>query len=105
MRSSSPQEQPTRSCQGDSIGWADEGYLYLHPDLAYAADSEFTRKGRIPFGIRPRALWDAMARSGMNLADKDRSTTTARIRGKTKRVIKIPHSAVFAPEAEGQDPS
>ncbi len=42
----------------------------------------------------------------MSLADQGRSTTTARVRGETKRVIKMPRSAVFAPEAEEErDPS
>jgi hypothetical protein len=99
-------EVTTCNSHGDPIGWADEGYLYLHPDLAYAAVSEFARKGGIPFGIRPRALWDAMARSEKSLADPGRSTTTARIRGETKRVIKMPRSAVFGPEVEEErDPS
>ncbi len=38
---------------GDPIGWADQQYLYLHPDLAYAAVSEFTRKAGYPSGSGP----------------------------------------------------
>jgi hypothetical protein len=97
---------PYYAPEGGHIGWADEGHLYLHPQLAYAAVSEFAQRGNIPFGIKPGALWDAMARSGSSLADQGRSTTTARVRGETKRVIKMPRSAVFAPEGEEErDPS
>jgi hypothetical protein len=88
---------------GERIGWADEEYLYLHPDLAYAAVSSFVQRGGIPFGIKPKALWNALGRSGKSLTDAGRKTTTARIEGKSKRVIQIPRTAVFGQEAEEQE--
>ncbi len=60
-----------------------------------AAVSEFTARGGIPFGIKPRALWGALKRAGISHADEGRADTTARIRGGTKRVVQVPRGSVL----------
>jgi hypothetical protein len=57
------------------------------------------------YGIDPKALWEAMSRSGKSLADMGRSDTTAKIEGKTKGIIQIPrgldgdHGSAYLPSA------
>ncbi len=79
----------------DFVGWADEEYLYLDKDAAYAVVSRFAQRGGLPFGIKPRALWDALARSKMSIVDAGRTDTTAKIRKKSKRVVQIRRSTIF----------
>jgi hypothetical protein len=81
--------------RGSSIGWADGQFLYLDKNIAYAEVNRFAQTGGIPFGIKPNALWSSLARSGKSIADADRTDTTARIKGKPKRVVQIPISAVI----------
>jgi len=71
------------------VGWVDEHFLYLEKDSAYAAVCGFAQRGGIPFGIKPRALWQALKRAGASLADEGRSDTLARIEGKPRRVVQI----------------
>jgi hypothetical protein len=80
--------------RAEFVGWADESFLYVDKQAAYAAVSGSAQRGGIPFGIKPRALWEAMSRSGKSLADPGRSDTTAKIEGKTKRIIQIPRELV-----------
>ena len=75
--------------KADFVGWVDEDFLYLDPQAAYGAVSSFSQRSGIPFGIKPGALWEAMARSGMSLADARRNNTTARVEGQSRRVIQI----------------
>ncbi|MBV9453524.1 MAG: hypothetical protein JOZ19_05310 [Rubrobacter sp.] len=77
------------------VGWVDEFYLYLDQDASYAAVVGFARLGGIPFGIKPRALWRALAASGMSTVDRGRTNKVERIEGSTKRVIKLCHSVVL----------
>ena len=44
-----------------------------------AAVSSFATRGSIPFGIKPRALWEDLKRAGISLTDKGRTDTTARV--------------------------
>jgi hypothetical protein len=81
------------------VGWADETYLYLDREAAYAAVSHFAQRGSIPFGIKPRALWSALKRAGVNLADAGRNDTLARVQGKPKRVVQIRREAIREEEA------
>ena len=96
---SSVGDEVYREKRGNPIGWADEVYLYLEPNLAYATVSRFAQTGGIPFGIKPKALWNTFAKTGKSLTDEGRNTATAKIEGKTKRVIQLPRSVVL--EAEG----
>ena len=68
--------------------------MYLDKEAAYAAVSGFAQRGGLPFGIKPKALWEAMARSGKSLVDPGRNDTTAKIEWKTKRIIQIPRELV-----------
>ena len=77
------------------MGWADETNLYLAKDAAYAAVAAFAQKGTIPFGIKPGALWQSLARSGASLADEGRADTLARVEGKPQRVVQMRRDAIF----------
>jgi hypothetical protein len=81
--------------KADFVGWVDEDFLYLDPQAAYGAVSSFSQRSGIPFGIKPGALWEAMARSGKSLADAGRNNTTARVEGQSRRVIQIPLKAIL----------
>ena len=85
--------RPVRGAQW--VGWADANDLYLEEEAAYAAVSAFARRGGIPFGIKPRVLWGALKRAGVSFADEGRSNTTAKIQGKTRRVVQVPRQAVL----------
>jgi hypothetical protein len=76
------------------VGWADDAYLYLDRETAYATVAGFAHRGGIPFGIKPRVLWGAMKRAGISLTDSERTDTTARVEGKVKRVIQIPRAMI-----------
>ena len=77
------------------MGWAADFHLYLDREVAYATVAGFATRGGIPFGIKPRALWGALKRSGVSLADDGRTDTTARIETRSRRVIQIPREAIF----------
>ena len=80
------------------VGWADGEHLYLDREAAYAAVAGFAQRGGIPFGVKPRAVWAALTRAGINLADDGRADTTAAIGKWTRRVVQVPRSAVFGVE-------
>ncbi len=84
----------------DFVGWADGEHLYLDREAAYAAVSGFAQRGGIPFGIKPRAVWEALKRAGINLADEGRTDSTARVGKKSKRVVQIPRAAIFGDHDE-----
>ena len=77
------------------VGWVDENHLYLDKDAAYAAVSSFAQHGGIPFGIKPGALWKALARSAVSLADPGRKDTVVRVEGRPRRVVQVPRAAVL----------
>jgi len=83
----------------DFVGWAGEVHLFLDPNAAYAAVSNFATRGSIPFGIKPGALWEDLKRAGLSRTEKGRTSTTAQIQKKTRRVIQVPLEAVL--EGEG----
>jgi hypothetical protein len=68
----------------------DEQFFYLDKDAAYAAVQEFANRGDIPFGIKPRQLWEGLAKAGRSVADEGRHDTQVRIAGKRPRVVQIP---------------
>jgi hypothetical protein len=90
-----PVERFQPAFKAEFVGWADGSFLYLDKEAAYAAVSGFARGGGLPFGIKPKALWEDMSRSGKSLADPGRNDTTAKIDGKTKRIIQIPRELVI----------
>jgi len=77
------------------VGWVDENHFYLDKDAAYVAVSSFAQRGGIPFGIKPGALWKALARSGVSLVGPGRTDTVVRVEGKSKRVVQIPRAAIL----------
>ncbi len=82
--------EPYRPKRGaDFVGWADEEYVYLDKELAYAAVAGFAQRGEIPFGIKPLFLWRELKRAGVSLTNPGRTDAVARIEGKTKRVLQI----------------
>jgi hypothetical protein len=87
---------PYRPKRGaDFVGWTADIHLYLDREAAYAAVASFATRGGIPFGIKPRALWGALKRTGTSLADEGRTDTTAWIEKHSRRVIQIPKEAIF----------
>jgi hypothetical protein len=78
---------------GKFVGWVDDQFFYLEKDGAYAAVQEYAKRGDIPFGIKPRALWEALAKTGKSLPSPGRIDTVQRIAGKTRRVIQVPRAA------------
>jgi hypothetical protein len=89
--------QPKRGA--DFVGWADGTHLYLDKEAAYTAVAAFAQRGSIPFGIKPRALWGALKRASVSLADQERTDTLARIAGKPKRVVQVRRSTIHEEEA------
>ena len=83
------------------VGGVDENHLYLEKDAAYAAVAGFAQRGGIPFGIKPRVLWDALKRPGLSLVEQGRTDAVVRIEGKPKRVVQLSRAAVFSEEPEG----
>ncbi len=77
------------------VGWADGAQLYLDKESAYAAVAHFATRGNIPFGIKPRALWEALKRAGVSLTDEGRTDTTTKVEGKTRRVVQVPRAMIF----------
>ena len=83
------------------VGWVDEDHLYLEKDAAYATVAGFAQRGGIPFGIKPRLLWEALKRAGTSLTDQGRTDAVARIEGKPKRVVQVNQAVMFGEEPEG----
>jgi hypothetical protein len=83
----------------DFVGWADGTYLYLDKEMSYVAAAAFANRGGIPFGIKQRALWDSLKRSGMSMSDEGRTDTTARIGKKSRRVIQLPRELLTGEES------
>ena len=77
------------------VGWVDENHFYLDKDAAYAAVSSFAQRGGIPFGIKPGALWKALARSGVSLVGPGRTDTVVRVEGRTRRAMQVPRATVL----------
>ncbi len=76
------------------IGWRDEGYILLNPDVAFGVVRDFLSHIGISFTWKERAVWDDMKRLGYTESDEGRSSTTAKIYGKTWRVIKVKVSVI-----------
>jgi hypothetical protein len=84
------------------VGWADSEFLYLDKVAAYAAVSEYASRGDLPFGIKPRALWQSLKRKGISLCKGERNFTQARIEGHPNWVVQMPLSLVLAGDEEDE---
>jgi hypothetical protein len=80
----------------DLLGWEDPEALYLIPEAAFVAVTRLCRDTGEPFPVRQPRLWLDLKREGLSDAPGDRTTTTARIAGLTRRVLKLRRRAVEA---------
>jgi hypothetical protein len=78
------------------IGWQDDVSLYLIPQVAFRAVAKFCREAGEPFPIRQERLWRDLAEEGLSECDPGRHSTTARIAGRTRRVVRLRRDAVEA---------
>ena len=78
----------------EMLGWQDDAHIYLLPDAAYRAVTRFCKDSSNPFVVTDARLRDDLVREGIAEPDKDRKTTTAKINGHTRRVLKLHTAAV-----------
>jgi len=70
------------------IGWrGDEGILYLNPYPAYSVVYDFWRRSGEPLTFKTKAIWKDLRRMGLTICEDGRTSTTAWISGKSRRVI------------------
>lgn len=78
-----------------SIGWTDGNeFYYLNPIAAYTAIRDYSLHTGIAFTFKDTATWQDLKRCGYTICEKDRPTSTIRIFGETKRVIKLKKSVL-----------
>jgi hypothetical protein len=85
-----------RDIGSEFLGWADHEYLYLQPDATYGAVQRFCRESGTPLSLSLDRLKRDLVREGLSEAEDGRRTTTAKIAGKTRRVLKLSRSAIEA---------
>ncbi len=78
----------------DFLGWQDEAGLYLLPEPVYAAVSRFCRDAGEPFPVRRERLQKDLTLEGLAEAEERRNTKTARLGGRTRRVLWLKRRAV-----------
>lgn len=71
--------------QGELLGWVDKTFVYLVPQAAWRAVCQYLGD----FGLRERALKEALVREGISLPDTGRLDTTVWAGGRAHRVLKI----------------
>src|SRR5262249_41902591 len=71
------------------LGWQDEESLFLTPEASYQAVSRFCGDAGEPFAIREYRLRDDLIREGLAEADPRRHTSTAKIAGRSRRVLRL----------------
>lgn len=76
------------------LGWVDDESVYLLPELSYRAVSTFARESNHPFTTSLDRLRRDFAKEGLSQCEAGRNTTTVRIGGKSRRVLKLDRSAV-----------
>lgn len=84
-------EEPTKVSPFETqIGWrGEEGFLYLNPYPAYSVVYDFCRRAGEPLTFKTHAVWKDLRRMGLTFCDDGRTSTTARISGKSRRVIAL----------------
>ncbi|MBI3458453.1 MAG: DUF3854 domain-containing protein [Candidatus Rokubacteria bacterium] len=80
----------------DLLGWQDDEALYFIPEAAFGAVSRACREAGEPFPVRSTRLLKDLAEERLSECDADRHTTTAKIGGRSKRVLKLTRAAVAA---------
>jgi hypothetical protein len=74
---------------GSVIGWQDEDFVYLIPEAAFQAVARFCRDSGEPFPVRSERIWRDLNREGLSESATGRNTTTARLGGAVRRVVKL----------------
>jgi Domain of unknown function (DUF3854) len=80
----------------DLVGWQDDEALYLIPEAAFGAVSRACRDSNEPFPVRFSRLMRDLTLEGFSECDVGRHTTTAKVAGRSKRVLKLTRAAVTA---------
>jgi hypothetical protein len=75
--------------QADLLGWQDAESLLLLPEATYHAVARFCRDEGAGFSIREERLRRDLEKEGLLDADPDRLTTTVRIDGRSRRVLRV----------------
>ena len=76
------------------IGWQDDEWIYLLPEGAHRAVSRFCRETGELFSLTRDRLRRELIQDGLAVGDDDHQTTTARLGGRTRRVMKLDRAAV-----------
>lgn len=71
------------------IGWQDDEWLYLIPEAAFAAVVRFCRDSGEPFSLNRKRLYWELRQDGISEGDAEHQTTTARLGGRTRRILKV----------------
>ena len=85
------------------VGYMDQDYYYLLPDLAFSAVSKLCREQGVEFPVSPKALMKHLRTDGVLKglgSDSDSATRAKRIDGKLKRVLWIPQEEMDGPKPE-----
>lgn len=84
-------EEPAKASPSETqIGWrGDEGILYLNPIPAHNAVYHLLRGSGEPLTFKAKAVWKDLRRMGSTVCEDGRTSTTARICDRTKRVIAL----------------
>ena len=76
------------------VGWVDQESIDLIPDAAYQVVVKFCRDSGDPFSTRQERLRRDLSREGLSECDAGRTTITASIEGRTRRVLRLRRSVV-----------
>ncbi|HHW29933.1 MAG TPA: DUF927 domain-containing protein [Syntrophomonadaceae bacterium] len=82
---------------GDFIGWVDEDYLYLQPEIVYKAVVEFYRNSS-GFTVSQRGLREQLYQEGLLVREHGRYAVSEYIpaKGKKIRVLKLHRNKTFS---------
>ncbi len=75
-------------------GWNDDEFLYLVPEVCYRAVNQFARESGEPFPVGQRRLRRDLVKEGIAHHDGGRTTTTVRLGGRVRRVLRLRRSAL-----------
>lgn len=79
------------------LGWRDDDYIYLNPDMTYGAVCDYLRRQSREFPSSQRTLWKSMSEAGIIATEKEvangkeivRTVIKKTILGERRRVVKI----------------
>jgi hypothetical protein len=77
---------------GTIVGWWDQEYIYLIPDAAYQVVARSCREAGEFFPVRSDRLFRDLNREGLTECSQGRHTTTARLGGQIRRILKLKRS-------------